>query len=374
VNSTVKTLHRIFLTRFIRLDIVTLQRRGGATVTAGIKDVAAEAGVSVGTVSNVLNRPEIVASATRDRVLAAIESLGFVRNESARHLRAGRSRTLGLVVLDVANPFFTDVARGVEQVADLHRTMLVLCNSGEDPDRELRHLEMLEQHRVLGVLVTPTDMRNPRIDAMVKRGIPVVLVDRRSARRNRCSVGVDDVLGGRVAVTHLLDQGHRKITFVGGPPSLPQVEERHRGAIEAMTTAAAGDLHVVEAESLSVSAGRAAGATIASLAAGRRPTGVFCANDLLAIGVLQELTRAGLRVPQDVAIVGYDDIEYAAASFVPLSSVRQPREQLGRTAAELIFEEVAPGSAHKHRQIVFEPELVIRESSALRRRSRRVAS
>ena len=343
-------------------------------MAGGIKDVAAEAGVSVGTVSNVLNRPEIVAPATRERVLAAIESLGFVRNESARQLRAGRSRTLGLVVLDVANPFFTDVARGAEQVADLNHAMLVLCNSGEDAERELRHLEMLEQQRVLGVLVTPMDIRNPRIDLMVKRGMPVVLVDRHSARRNRCSVGVDDVLGGRLAVAHLLDQGHRRIAFVGGPPTIPQVDERHRGAIEAMAAADEGDLQVIAASSLTVSAGRAAAEAVTAVAASRRPTGLFCANDLLALGMLQEVTRAGLRVPQDVAIVGYDDIEYAAASFVPLSSVRQPREQLGRTAAELIFEEVEQGSAHKHRQVVFEPALVVRESSALRRRSRRVAS
>lgn len=128
-------------------------------MTAGIKDVAADAGVSVGTVSNVLNRPDIVAPATRDRVQGAIRKLGFVRNESARQLRAGRSRSIGLVVLDVANPFFTDVAHGAEAVADTNDTMVMLCNSGEDPQRELRHLEMLEQQRVLGVLITPVDTR-----------------------------------------------------------------------------------------------------------------------------------------------------------------------------------------------------------------------
>jgi LacI family transcriptional regulator len=340
-------------------------------VTAGIKDVAAEAGVSVGTVSNVLNRPDIVAPATRDRVLAAITRLGFVRNESARQLRAGRSRSIGLVVLDVANPFFTDVAHGAEAVADAHDTMVMLCNSGEDPQRELRHLEMLEQQRVLGVLITPVDTTNPRIEAMIGRGTPVVLVDRRSSRRNRCSVGVDDVLGGRLAVAHLLEQGHQRIAFVGGPAALSQVRERRTGAEQAIEQAATGArFTVLETPSLTVSAGKDAAVELAAVPAGRRPTAVFCANDLLALGVQQELSRRGIAVPRDVAIVGYDDIDFAAAATVPLSSIRQPREQLGRRAAELMFDEVALGTAHKHRQVVFEPELVVRDSSALRRRRR----
>jgi LacI family transcriptional regulator len=341
-------------------------------VAAGIKEVAVEAGVSVGTVSNVLNRPDIVAPDTRERVLAAIRRLGFVRNESARQLRAGRSRSIGLVVLDVANPFFTDVAHGAEAVADAHDTMVMLCNTGEDPQRELRHLEMLEQQRVLGVLITPVDIKSPRIDAMIERGTPVVLVDRRSTRRNRCSVGVDDVLGGRLAGSHLLDQGHRRIAFVGGPPALPQVRERLAGVEQAVARSATdAGLTVLETPSLTVAAGKVAARQLVAMPVSRRPTAVFCANDLLALGVLQELSRNGLDVPGDMALVGYDDIDYAAAATVPLSSVRQPREQLGRRAAELMFDKIDLGDAHKHRQVVFEPELVGRESSALRRQPAR---
>ncbi len=338
-----------------------------------IRDVAALARVSVGTVSNVLNRPDLVAPATRDKVADAITQLGFVRNESARQLRAGRSRTIGLVVLDVANPFFTDVALGAESVADANDTMVMLCNTAEDPRRELRHLEMLEQQRVLGVLITPVDTKNPRIDAMIKRGMPVVLVDRRSKQRNRCSVGVDDVLGGRLAAGHLLDFGHKRIAFVGGPGALAQVAERHEGAAQALE-GRAGSLLSIETPSLSFSSGRAAATQIADLSVSKRPTGVLCANDLVALGLLQELTRRGLRVPQDVAVVGYDDIDFAAAAVVPLSSVRQPREQLGRTAAELMLEEANDPQRHKHRQVVYEPELVVRDSSALRRRGSTRAS
>jgi DNA-binding LacI/PurR family transcriptional regulator len=341
--------------------------------TTRIKEVALQAGVSVGTVSNVLNRPEMVAPARRQRVLDVIDKLGFVRNESARQLRAGRSRTIGMVVIDVANPFFTDVARGAESVTDEGKSMLMLCSSGEDRNREQRHLEMLEQLRVLGILITPVDSNDPRIDEIASRGTPVVLVDRRSKGRKRCSVGVDDVLGGRLAIEHLLDQGHRRITFLGGPFSIRQVIERHQGAsaaVAAHSGPVAATLSVMETGSLTVGAGREAGVTIAGLSASSRPTAVFCANDLVALGLLQELTRQGVKVPDDIALVGYDDIDFAAAAAVPLTSVRQPREQLGRTAAELLLEEVQDGESHRHRHVVFDPELVVRESSALRIRRR----
>jgi len=341
-----------------------------------IKEVARQAGVSVGTVSNVLNRPDMVAPARRQRVLDVIDKLGFVRNESARQLRAGRSRTIGMVVIDVANPFFTDVARGAESVTDDNNSMLMLCSSGEDQKREFRHLEMLEQLRVLGILITPVDANDPLIDEIASRGTPVVLVDSRSKGRKRCSVGVNDILGGRLAVEHLLAKGHRRIAFVGGPFSLRQVTERHQGARDAIGDhpgAPPAVLSLVETPSLTVAAGRAAAVTMAELPAGRRPTAAFCGNDLVALGVLQEMTRRGLRIPEDLALVGYDDIEFAGAAAVPLTSVRQPREALGRTAGQLLLEEVDDGEGHRHRHVVFDPELVIRDSSSLRIRRRSVA-
>lgn len=334
--------------------------------TTGIKEVARRAGVSIGTVSNVLNRPELVASSTRQRVLDAIAELGYVRNDSARQLRAGHSRQIALVVLDVTNPFFTDVVRGAEAAAEEHGVMVVVCNSGEDAGREHRHLDLLEEQRVRGVLITPVDESpNSRLELLIQRGTPVVLVDRGSGRHSRCSVAVDDVLGGRLAGEHLVEQGHQRITFVGGPATITQVRERHAGIAAAVEGKA--ELSVVSTPNLTVAAGRAAAAEIdAELGA----TAVFCANDLVALGVLQGLTQRGIRVPQDVAIVGYDDIEFAAAAAVPLSSVRQPREQLGRTATALLLEEIEDDGRHEHRHVVFKPELIVRESSG-RPRTRR---
>ena len=331
-----------------------------------IKEVAELAGVSAGTVSNVLNRPEVVSEDTRRRVLGAIEELGFVRNGSARDLRVGRSRTIGFVVLDVGNPYFTDVARGADGVVEQNASVLTLLEIGDDVDRQRRHLDNLEEQRVQGVLITPVDEEDPRLDELVARGVPVVLVDRRSPDGRRCSVAVDDVLGGRMAAEHLLERGHTRLGFIGGPRRLRQVAERLQGASEVV--GGADRMVLVERPGLTLADGREAGEHLAGLRAGSRPTAVFCANDLLAIGVLQALTTAGLRVPEDMAIIGYDDIAYAAAAAVPLSSIRQPREALGATAAQLLFEEIrAGGSGHHHRQVVFQPELVVRASSGLRR-------
>ncbi len=336
-----------------------------ANTPVSIKEVAALAGVSVGTVSNVLNRPEVVAEPTRARVQAAIRELGFIRNESARQLRAGRSRTIGLVVLDVANPFFTDVARGVEDAASEAGLAVILCNSDDQKAKESRYLEVLEEHRVQGILITPVAGADARLARVQRRGTPVVLVDSRSPSRGQCSVSVDDVLGGDLAVTHLLEAGHERIAFVGGPLSTRQVADRRDGAIRALERAGrdASALHLVETPALNVAAGQLAGAAIAALPAASRPSAVFCANDLLALGVLQEMTTRRIPVPDGIAIVGYDDVEFAAAAAVPLSSVRQPRHQLGRAAAQLLIEEALGDGAHRHRQVVFEPDLVVRRSS-----------
>jgi LacI family transcriptional regulator len=332
---------------------------------AGVVDVAARAGVSLGTVSNVLNRPERVAPKTRARVMRAIEELGFVRNEAARQLRAGRSRTVGLVVLDVRNPFFTDVAAGVEQSAAASGSSVVLCNSNDDVAREKHYLSMLKEQRAFGILITPVgDETAGAIEEIRERGTPVVLVDR-GAGRNQCSVSVNDRLGGELAVAHLVAQGHTRIAFVGGPVSIDQVGQRLLGARAAI--AAAGlrkdALTVLENPRLDVDAGRAAGPRLAAMPARKRPTAAFCANDLLALGLLQDTVRRGLSVPGDLAIVGYDDIEFAAAAAVPLTSVRQPRFQLGRAAMDLLLAEATEGENHRHRQVVFEPDLVVREST-----------
>ncbi len=338
--------------------------RDGSSRSSSVKDVAVLAGVSLGTVSNVLNRPDRVSAATRTRVERAMAELGFVRNESARQLRAGRSRTIGYVMLDATNPFFTDVAQGMEHVAEDHDLSLFLCNSDNRASREAAHLAHLQEQRVQGILVTPIDPDSSGLTDLAARGTPLVIVDRTRPGAAFCTVSVDDVLGGRLAIDHLIDRGHHRVAFVGGPDSLGQVRERLEGARQAWRDAGLpdDDLVVVPTTALSVAEGRAAGERLAGLPARRRPTAVFCANDLVALGLLQQATSAGVQVPHDLAIVGFDDIDFAAAAAVPLTSVRQPRAELGRTAARLLLAE-ADDPDHVHEQVVFDPELVARRST-----------
>jgi LacI family transcriptional regulator len=246
--------------------------------------------------------------------------------------------------------------------------VLYLCDSGQDDERQGAFLTLLEQQRVEGVLITPLDPADPRMAALAGRGTPVVLVDR-SAGLGLCSVSVDDVLGGDLAVTHLLDTGHRHIAFVGGPRGLGQVADRIIGAEQAVTRAGAGELHVLETAALNIAEGRRAGQRLTGLPAARRPTAAFCANDLLALGLLQQMVSMGLRVPEDLAIVGYDDIEFAQAAAVPLTSVSQPRHLLGRTATELLLAEARGDATHQHRRVVFKPELVVRASTLVTMRT-----
>lgn len=330
-----------------------------------MKDVAALAGVSMGTVSNVLNSPDKVSEPTRLRVEDAIRKLGWSRNESARQLRAGVSHSIGMVVMDIANPFFTDVISGAERAVEERGLSVQLGNSGGRVDRERAQLRLFEEQRVRGVLLAPIEGVADYLLQLHRRGIPVVIVDRAGDDLDCCSVSVDDLEGGRLAVDHLVGTGHRRIAFVGGPGSVKQVRDRRLGAELAVGAVPDAELVVVPTTRLEVGAGVAAAEQIAATPVAERPTAVFAANDLLALGLLQGLITSGLRVPDDVAIVGYDDISFAEAAAIPLSSVRQPRETLGERAAALLFSEIADDEGeHRHEHVRFSPELVVRRSSA----------
>jgi len=335
-------------------------------MAVSVREVAALAKVSVGTVSNVMNRPDKVSPDTVERVQAAIRQLGFVRNDAARQLRAGRSRSIGLVVLDVGNPFFTDLARGAEKRAAEAGLTVLLGNSDDDVRRENAYLDLFEEQRVFGVLVSPVDDANERLAGLRERGTTTVLIDREAGDRRFSSVSVDDPAGGFAAAKHLLERGRRRLAFVGGPASLRQVTDRLAGARRAVAEQADASLEVIETTALSVLEGRRAGEAILARPRAERPDAVFAANDLLALGVLQALNMSGgIQVPGDIALIGYDDIAFASAAVVPLSSIRQPSELIGYTAVDLLLREAAGGAEAQHEQIVFQPELVVRASTGL---------
>jgi LacI family transcriptional regulator len=337
--------------------------RRGTDGPVGIKQVAQLAGVSPGTVSNVLNRPERVAPATRARVEQAIKDLGFVRNGSASTLRAGQGRTIGLMVLDIGNPFFAEVARGVEDECSGRGYAVILSSSAASPEREERNMLMLAEQRVRGVLITPVDDAGGRLDRLRERGVAAVMLDHIATQPHQCAVAVDDVAGGDMAVAHLLARGAGTVAYVTGPLSIRQCADRRAGARRALAAAGrpGAALREVVAPTMTPRAGQQAAERL--LAEGRPPDAIFCANDLLAMGVLRALLLAGVDVPGDVALIGYDDIEFAAAAAVPLSSIRQPMYQLGRIATEMLLDECDNPAGHAHQQVMFQPELVVRESA-----------
>ncbi len=333
-------------------------------MAVSVRDVAAAASVSVGTVSNVLNRPSKVSPATVERVMRAIDELGFVRNDAARQLRAGRSRSIGLVVLDVGNPFFAEVARGAEARAAEDGMTVLLGNSDERFDRESAYLELFREQRVNGVLVTPATDDLALLQRLQGGGVPVILVDREVPDSGFGSVAVDDVEGGHLAVSHLTANGRRRIAYVSGPRTIRQVADRLEGARRAVAECQGATIEVIEMDSLTVLQGRAAGEAIVARDRADRPDAVFAANDLLAVGVLQALAlMADVRVPEDIALIGYDDIDFASAAVVPLSSIRQPAHLIGYSAVDLLLKDLGDPHGSHERSVRFRPELVVRESS-----------
>lgn len=332
-------------------------------MSVSLRDVAKAAKVSVGTVSNVLNRPEVVAPETLARVQATIKELGFVPNGFARHLRSGQSRTLGLIVPDVANPFFTEVARGVEDAASKRDYAVFLCNSDESATKEDRYVNVLIQQQVRGVLITPADMKSDRLEVMRERGIAVTLLDREIKGRKQCSVSVDDVHGGQIAIEYLAGLGHKNIAWVCGPESIPQVADRGAGVTKAAKVAGA-KIETIRVPLMNAAKGEEAAKKILDLDV--MPTAIFCANDLLALGVMRALLANKVRIPEQVSVLGYDNIEFAPSAAIPLSSIAQPSYQMGVTAADLLLNECEDGENHEHQQIRFQPQLVERASTGKR--------
>ena len=318
--------------------------------------------MSHGTVSHVLNHPDRVRPETRAKVEAAIAELGFVRDEAARHLRSGYSTTIGLLLLDAWNPSFMEVARGVEQrIADGPWTVL-MSNSARDSRREQRYLSEYASRRVAGVIVIPNDQVRAEAQLTSLRDVPMAIVDRADHRTDTISIAVDDVLGGTLLARHLLALGHRRIAFIGDPESARPVQARFTGFTDALASDSGVELEVVPAP-LTVEAGLEVGRQLASRGSRNRPTAVATAVDLLAFGVLQSLLSAGVRVPEDLSLTGYDDIPFSAQLSVPLTTVARPHEQMGRDAADLLLDVLAgrePGARHLLRQ----PELRIRASTA----------
>ncbi|WP_341955525.1 LacI family DNA-binding transcriptional regulator [Microbacterium sp. LWH13-1.2] len=326
----------------------------------GLRDVAERAGVSIGTVSNALNRPELVSESAAARVAEAVDELGYVPNIAARQLKAGRSDAIGFSVINITNPFFADLAFGAEEQALTAGYSVLVGNGFDSAERESRYLDLFERQRVDGVLIAPVEYHEEYLQRFRRRGVPVVLVDQRHPRGEFSSVSVDNRLGGRIAAQALLDGGCRHLAFIGGPKSREQMNERLTGLHE-VADAAGVRTTLIETTTLNTGLGREIGEQIADLPAADRPDGIFAGNDHLALGLLQGLVGRGLRVPEDISLVGYDDIEFAGAAVVPLTSVRQPAREMGARAIELLMHHLAGSDDPIEARFV--PELVVRAST-----------
>jgi LacI family transcriptional regulator len=332
---------------------------------ASIRDVAKAAGVSLGTVSNAINRPEILAPRTLRKVQKVIEDMGFVPNASARNLRAGRNRVIGLVVPDISNPFFTELARGVNNAAFAAKYVVILCNTDESSEKESQYLDVLSAQNVEGILITPARETTRALASVTEKGIRLALVDRPALGLQACSVAVNDSYGGSLALTHLYDLGHRNIVLLTGSEDIPQVADRNAGIRETLKEIpASGRPNIIELRLDSMSASNAYSAIMKKLGSGIDFSGVICGNDLIALGAIRAFREKNISVPEDVSVIGYDDIDFAGSANVPLTSISQPAYELGCAAAELIISECENPERHVHQRVEFQPRLIVRSSTA----------
>lgn len=326
--------------------------------------MAERAGVSHGTVSHVLNHPERVRADTRARVETAIVELGFVRDEAARHLRAGYSRTIGLMLLDAWNPSFMEIARGVEELTAEGPWTVLMSNSARSSVREQRYLREYAARRVAGLIVIPNDHVDDLAGLQLRGDVPTVVVDRAEPDDSATmSVAVDDAAGGAAMAEHLTSLGHRHIAFVGDPAVQAPVHTRFAAFRQALQRVDGIELEVLPAP-LTIEAGLEIGRELAGRPASRRPTAVAAGVDLIAFGVLQSLLSHRVRVPEDISIVGYDDIPFTAQLSVPLTSVARPHHRMGLLAAELLLT-VLEGEQPVQRHVVLPPDLIVRASTGV---------
>lgn len=331
-----------------------------------IQDVARAAGVSPGTVSNTLNHPDRVAPTTRARVRETIEQLGFIPSQAGRVLGGAPSRVIALVMLDYS-PFYMELASAVERAVRESGHVVMLCHSENDRDKEKQLLRMLNAQGVRGALVSPASGRDP-VSLRAQSTFPVVFLDNTQVEGG-CAVAVDDVEGGRAAAEHLIGLGHRRIAFVGGPADLQQMQRRAEGIRVALTAAGLDPtttMRQVNTDQLGFNGG---GKAVQLLMDDDAPTGVIFGNDLMAFGFYRGLVENGLRVPEDVSLIGYDDISFAAEWVVPLTSIRQPIHEVGRCAAELLLKHSTGDPAHEHKLVHLSPTLEVRKSTAAPRAS-----
>ena len=332
-------------------------------MTVTIKDVAERAGVSIATVSNVINGSRFVSHPLVNKVNAAVEELGYHPNPLGRALRKGRTSTVALVLPDRSNPFFAQIARGVEEQTRGREYSLITSNTDEDPDRESFHVDSLLRRKVDGFIVAPTFEGRETLTPLIDRGIPVVIVDRYIEEIQADEVFSDNEAGAYAATEHLIALGHQRIGLLTGVPGISPIEDRIAGYRRAL------DEHGLPIDETLIACGcsqikEGAASTEALLTRGSI-TAIFSTNNMMTLGALQCFKRLGVQCPSDVSLVGFDDSEWASAFTPSLTVVAQQAYEMGHTAGGLLFEAIEhKENGHKTRSIKLQTSLIPRESTA----------
>jgi len=329
---------------------------------ASLKDVAKAAGVSTATVSRVLNNPEVVQDGTRERVHRAIKKLHFTSNRVARRLRVkeGSSKIIGLVLPDISNPFYVEVLRGVEDYAFENEYAVISCNFDQNERRKDLYLDILQSESIDGMVVAPVHEHDKKVTELVQSGMPIACIDRGLSDIEADIVMVDNRKGAYEAISHLIRLGHKRIGFITGLPEIPTTVERLKGYRDALSE------HNIPFNSRLVKYGdskhESALRLTQDMLAGRpRPTALFTGNNLITLGALEMIHRMGLKIPTDIAVVGFDDMYWSISLNPPLTAVRQPGYDIGRRGAELLLQRVKqPGRSTV--KVVFDTVLKVRRS------------
>jgi LacI family transcriptional regulator len=328
---------------------------------ATIREVAELANVSIATVSRVVNGSQKVDSQMAERVRAAIVSLNYQPNRAARALAGSRSALLGLLVTDIQNPFYMDVMSGVEEVSQQNGYLLVICNSAEDPQKEKQYIEILAAEPVAGAIIVPSRERLDALSLLKARHIPIVTVDRRVHDRSVDAVLVDTVRAAKEAVTHLIDNGYRRIGIITGPRSATTANDRLLGYCQALQEAGIpSDPALEQRGPYKEDAGEQGANRL--LLCDPPVDAIITANNRITLGVLRALYAQGKRVPEDIAVVGFDEMHWAIPELASITTVTQPAYEIGRTAALRLLQRLQQPDLPRQ-EIFLQYEFFVRGSS-----------
>lgn len=330
----------------------------------GIREVSARAGVSVATVSRTLTTPAKVAPKTRRQVLAAVRALNYRPNLLARNFRSRRSYAIVVLVPNIANPFFSSVVRGIEQVAQQNGYAVLLGDTQGMAQREEQYMRLVASNQADGIIQLSARLNRKALGRLWRKGTTPAIVNAcECVDRPFCpSIRLDNILAARHMTDHLTGLGHRRIAAVMGPAESPLTRDRLKGFRQGLRAAGlTGDQAMEISGDFSIRSGAEAGRRILSLK--RRPTAVFCFNDEMALGVMHQLLSAGVTVPQQISVAGFDDIEFARFATPPLTTMAQPMQQMGAAAMMSLIELLRTGTLHSSER-TFAAELVVRQSTS----------